>query len=210
LKCNHWAAWDRHSGGKPGYSWLSFRHAKGARSPARRRSHVMSCMVVSVVAALLSGCSNPPPAPAVYKMGDRVEAGPFTYNVFEAEWKAQIGAGERATLPAHRFLLVHFTVTNGGGAPISIPQFTLTDDGGHTYNETFVGADIPSLLGPVRSVKPTETLDGRVLFDVEPKSYKLKLDDVSGAGKSAMVEMPLEFAAPGGISAGSEVPVPAK
>ena len=150
-------------------------------------------MAISITLALLIGCSKPP-KPAVYKMGERVEAGPLTYNVFEADWKTQIGSGVGASVPEHRFLVVHLSVTNGGAEAVSLPPLTLVDDSGQAYNEAAVAADVPALLGLVRSLKPVDTLDGRVLFDVEPKSYKLKLDDVSGSGKFAMVEMPLQFA----------------
>ena len=43
------------------------------------------------------------------------------------------------------------------------------------------------------NVKPADTLEGRILFDVAPKSYKLRLDDGSISGRMAMVEMPLQF-----------------
>jgi hypothetical protein len=122
-------------------------------------------------------------------MGDRVETGSMTYNVFEAEWKTQIGTGQQATVPAHRFLVVHISATNGGADPVSLPALTLTDDSGELYNEAVAPGEVPALLGLVRSLKPADTLDGRVVFDVEPKSYKLKLDDPSGAGKSPMVEI---------------------
>jgi len=49
-------------------------------------------------------------------------------------------------------------------------------------------------MGMIRKLKPADTLDGVILFDVDPKSYKLKLDDGSGASL-AMVELPLQFEA---------------
>ena len=126
-------------------------------------------------------------------MGDRVESGPLIYSVLEAEWRTQLEAGGQPQLPTHRFLLVHITVTNSGAETMSMPAMTIVDDGGQSYSEAATGADIPAPLGVARNLKPAETLDGRVLFDVEPKSYKLKLEDVSGSGKSALVDMPLQF-----------------
>ena len=147
-----------------------------------------------VLLAVLTGCSKPAPPALVYKMGERVEAGPITYNVFEAEWKTQLGTGQQASVPAHRYLVVHLSATNGGAETVSLPPLMLTDDSGQIYGEAPIAGDIPAALGLVRTLKPADTLDGRVLFDVDPKSYKLKLDDPSGAGKSAMVEIALQFA----------------
>jgi hypothetical protein len=42
-------------------------------------------------------------------------------------------------------------------------------------------------------VKPADTLEGNAVFDVEPKSYKLKLDDGSDSGMVVMIELPLQF-----------------
>jgi hypothetical protein len=173
----------------------------------------MTIVWAGVVAALalLTGCSKPAPPQVVHKLGDRVESGPLIYTVFEAEWTAQIGSGEHATVPAHRFLVVHLSVTNSGTEAVSIPSLTLVDDAGQPSSEAVVGADLPALLGLSRTIKPVETRDGRVLFDVEPKSYKLKLDDVSDSGKSALVEMPLHFAlTPSGIAGGTATQVPPK
>ena len=54
------------------------------------------------------------------------------------------------------------------------------------------GQGIANWLGMIRKMKPGDTLDGSILFDVDPKSYKLKLDDGSG-GAQWMVELPLQF-----------------
>jgi hypothetical protein len=171
---------------------------------------MMQAAIITAL-ALLTGCSKPAPPPVLHKLGDRVESGPLIYTVFEAEWTAQIGSGERATVPAHRFLIVHFSVTNSGTEPVSIPSLTLVDDAGQASSEAIVGADVPALLGLSRTVKPVETRDARVLFDVEPKSYKLKLDDVLDSGKSALVEMPLQFAlTPSGVAGGTASETPAK
>jgi hypothetical protein len=57
------------------------------------------------------------------------------------------------------------------------------------------GQGIPQWVGMIRNVKPANTLEGYALFDVEPKSYQLKLDDGSESGKVTLVDLPLQFEA---------------
>jgi hypothetical protein len=140
-----------------------------------------------------TACLNPAPPVNVYRMGEKVQVGPLIYNVFETKWQAQIGEGAQARTPAHRFLIMRLTVVNSGAEELSVPPFKLTDESGRIYEESMEGQGIPSWLGMIRNLKPADSLDGNVVFDVEPKSYKLKLDDGSESGKVQMVELPLQF-----------------
>jgi hypothetical protein len=126
-------------------------------------------------------------------MGERVQAGQLIYNVFSTEWQAQIGEGQQARTPAHRFMIMHLTVVNSGAEPVTVPSFKLTDESGGIYSESMEGQGVPLWLGLIRRVKPADTLEGNAVFDVEPKSYKLKLDDGSESGIVAMVDLPLRF-----------------
>ena len=137
-------------------------------------------------------CMRPAPV-NVYRMGEKVQAGQLIYNVFETKWQAQIGEGQQARTPVHRFLLMHLTVVNSGGEPVSVPSFRLTDESGQIYPKSMEGQGIPLWLGMIRRVKPADTLEGNAVFDVEPKSYKLKLDDGSDSGMVVMVDLPLQF-----------------
>ena len=76
---------------------------------------------------------------------------------------------------------------------LSVPPLKLTDESGRIYNESMEGQGIPLWLGMIRNLKPADTLEGNAVFDVEAKSYKLKLDDGSESGTVVMVELPLEF-----------------
>jgi hypothetical protein len=149
-------------------------------------------LAILTVVASQTACLKPPPT-NVYRMGEKVQAGPLIYNVFETRWQAQIGEGQQARTPAHRFLIMHLTVVNSGAETFSVPPFKLTDDSGRIYDESMEGQGIPSWLGMIRKVKPADTLDGNAVFDVEPKSYKLKLDDGSESGRVMMVDLPLQF-----------------
>jgi hypothetical protein len=140
-----------------------------------------------------TACVKPPPRVQVFRMGERVQVGPLIYNVFEADWRPQLGEGPLARRPARRFLIVHLSVTNSGAETLSAPALKLLDDAGSVYSESIDGQNVPSWWGLIRKVKPADTLEGNILFDVDPKSYKLKLDDDSDPDRKAMVEMPLRF-----------------
>jgi len=119
--------------------------------------------------------------------------GPLIYNVFEADWRAHLGEGAQLRLPARRFLILHLSVTNGGAETVSLPGLSLIDSTGRLYSESIDGQNVPSWLGLIRALKPAGTLEGNILFDVEPKSYNLKLNDDTDPGPLAVVEMPLRF-----------------
>ncbi|HTM47481.1 MAG TPA: DUF4352 domain-containing protein [Bryobacteraceae bacterium] len=154
---------------------------------------VLGCLFILTVAASQTGCVSPAPPVHLYQIGDRVELGSVVYNVLEADWRPQLSEAAMVRFPAHRFLVVRLSVTNGGGQPVSIPSFKLVDDGGRVFDESFDGQFVPSWLGLMRKVKPVETLVGNILFDVDAKSYKLKLNDDGDSGQPALVEMPLRF-----------------
>jgi hypothetical protein len=143
--------------------------------------------------ATQTACEKHAPPVNVYRMGEKVQVGPLIYNVFETKWQAQLGEGSQARTPAHRFLLLHLTVVNSGAETIPVPAFKLAGDDGQTYNESMEGQDVQRWLGMIRNLKPADTLEGNVLFDVEAKSYRLKLDDGADSGKIVMVELPLQF-----------------
>jgi hypothetical protein len=125
-------------------------------------------------------------------MGERVQVGPLFYNVLETKWRAQIGDGAVERVPERRFLLIRVTVINSGTQEITLPNLTVVDQAGKAFDETMDGRAIPQWLGMIRRLKPADMLDGTILFDVEPKSYKLRLDDGSGV-LSSMVDLPLQF-----------------
>jgi hypothetical protein len=145
---------------------------------------------LGTLAILVSQMACMRPAPVnVYRMGEKVQAGPLIYNVFETKWQPQIG--ERT--PVHRFLIMHLTIVNSGAEPVSVPSFKLIDESGQIYPESMEGQGIPLWLGMIRRVKPADTLEGNAVFDVDPKSYKLKLDDGSDTGMVVMIDLPLQF-----------------
>ncbi len=90
-------------------------------------------------ASLLSGaaCSTRQLIPpAEYKVGERVPLGSLTYNVIETSWASQLGTLPMARLPERNFLLVHLSVTNGGGQTASIPFLSVENSRGDHFPES--------------------------------------------------------------------------
>lgn len=142
----------------------------------------------------LGGCSQArrEPSLATFPIGAQVNAPPLVYTIVDANWAAELPMPEGPRLPKNRFLLVTLTVTNSGGAEAGIPLLSLVDSRGATYLEEQKGDGVDQWLGFLRVMKPAESDQGRILFDVPPGAYKLR---VSSGGdpeteKAALVEIP--------------------
>ena len=143
-----------------------------------------------------------PPEAQLHRMGERVTVGSLIYNVFEDQWKPQLGQGADARVPKDRFFLLRLSVVNGGSTDLMVPALTLVDDGGQTYPELSNGDGVPEWTGYLRRVKPAETLQGNVVFDVPPKHYRLRVADETSQ-KTRDIDIPLNFA-----SENPDIPTP--
>jgi hypothetical protein len=142
------------------------------------------------------GCSRSTPVQAAgYNMGDTVQVGPLIYHVTEANWKTELGEFPSVRMPERRFLLIHLTVTNSGGETFTIPQAEVQNSKGETFQELTDGTGVPEWLGLLRSVKPAETEQGVIAFDVPANAYRLRLTDGADIEHSrvAYVAIPLSF-----------------
>jgi hypothetical protein len=131
-------------------------------------------------------------------MGEPVKTGPLVYTVLDTEWLEQIGDPGAPRLPHDHFLSVRISVTNNGATTSGVPPLTVAGGGGVRYSEITDVTGIPEWLGNLRSVKPAETLHGRILFDAPTGDYRLKVADDAdpGSRSSATIEMPLELTRP--------------
>jgi len=157
---------------------------------------------VLTVATLIS-CSSSAGGNSVipqYAMGERAQAGPVIYTIFEDRWMPQLGAAASPRIPANRFLVLRVSMVNSGGNDAMAPPFTLIDDNGQRYPELSDGDGVPQWAGYIRKIKPADTLTGNVVFDVAPRHYKVELTDETEE-KKAMVDIPLSFSQ-------DQVPVP--
>src|ERR1022692_2133041 len=150
-------------------------------------------LVFAVPALLLTSCGGSlQKSNKVYEMGSRVEVGHLIYTIFETEWLPQIGAGDTARVPKNRFFLIRLSAVNSGSEELDVPNVTLVDDRGQTVDEMQEGDQGRQWIGFVRKVKPADSISGNVVFDAEPKHYRLKVTDENGE-KPALVDIPLNF-----------------
>jgi len=163
---------------------------------------------------LVGGCSQKKPAAnqgdPTFPMGSQVAVGSLIYTVIDSEWRDHLQA-ESERVPKHRFLLLTVSVTNSGGADAGVPLLTLEDEKGNTYMEEEKGDGVDQWLGYFRLVKPGSTEQGKILFDVAPAAYKLRV--TSGGDpeqeRTSLVEIPLKVdAAPSPTSGAPAEPVP--
>jgi hypothetical protein len=144
---------------------------------------------------LLAGCQQQQRSNLKYEMGERVENGPFIYVVVESVWRNELGEGYQNRAPKNRFLTLTLSVTNTGGSEGSVPMLALEGADGQLYQELTDGSGVASWLGILRSIKPAETLQGRIIFDVPLGAYRLRLPDGADSGyeKYSWVTIPLNL-----------------
>ncbi len=157
--------------------------------------------VALALCGFLGGCSSPQTSQRdtkVYQMGESVKTGPLIYTVLDTEWFDQLGDPAAPRLPRNHFLAVRFSVTNAGSLSSGIPPLSVVDSQRVTYDELNEANALPEWLGYIRTVKPAETLHGRILFDVPTGDYRLKVtDDADPENRtSATIQMPLELIRP--------------
>jgi len=127
-----------------------------------------------------------------YQMGEKVSLGPFVYTVFETQWLTQMGEEPALRIPQHRFFLVRASVVNSGSTELTAPNVSIVDDSGKVYEELVNGEGAPEWIGYLRQLKPAESAQGNLLFDVPPRHYKLRAADETGE-RIALIDIPLSF-----------------
>lgn len=149
--------------------------------------------LILALAAILTACIQPQRKAQQYQMGDRVQVASMIYTVIEASWKQEMGDGPDRLLPKHRFYVIRLSAMNGGTNEASVPSLKLVSPSGEMLDETPEVRDLPQWLGLIRTVKPAETLEGSVVFDVEPRVYDLRIADPYEDSEMALVKLPLRF-----------------
>jgi Domain of unknown function (DUF4352) len=148
----------------------------------------------AVIAALsLYGCGDSAgPRLRTYPLGDKVTVGHIIYTGFETQWLTQIPQDPTPRIPQNRFLLVRLSAGNSGGGNLIVPNMTLEDDQGKTYEELSNGEGVAQWIGFLRQVKPADSIQGNVVFDAPPAHYKLRVTD-EDAENAALIDLPLSF-----------------
>jgi hypothetical protein len=166
---------------------------------------------LAAMAILSTGCgAGRSAAQKSGKMGDRMQVGPLIYTVLDSEWKTSLGESAETKYPKSRFLILRLSVTNSGVSECAIPSLTLEDAAGNRYQEGVDGQAIPEWLAVLRRVKPAETEQGRIYFDVPTGAYKLRVTDDADPeqAKVAWIEIPFHVEQEGAVPMPS-LPVPA-
>jgi len=150
--------------------------------------------LLALAVSLLPGCRNLAATHAEYQMGDKVPAGPLTYNVVEKVWRSQLGESFQMRMPENRFLLITLAAANGGSGEVSLPLLQLEASDGKIYKEVETGEGVENWFGLVRTLPPGQTQQGVILFDVPLASYRLRLSDGDSAtGRYTYVQIPLQI-----------------
>jgi len=160
------------------------------------RTTPAAALVLLALCGVGSGCSSHKASTdrRIYQMGERVQVGPLIYTVLESEWQDELGEGLTARTPQNRFLVIRLSVTNSGVKDSGIPPLALLAARGQTYPELNNGEGVSQWLGYLRSLKPSATEHGRVLFDVPSSSYRLRVSNEAEPEqeKTALIEIPFQ------------------
>ena len=164
-------------------------------TPARVKCASLAILLLGTMIAS-SGCSRGKDASHIgtFRMGERVQAGQLIYTVLESDWKTQLDGNGRA--PQHRFLFLRVSITNSGGSKISAPAFTLQATDGKAYEEVAEGLEgVNNWLNILRTIEPSQTETGWVIFDAPVAAYKLVMSDGGdiGSEKHAYVDIPVDL-----------------
>jgi hypothetical protein len=145
----------------------------------------------------LSACGDAKSAAEsrVYQMGERVDVGGVVYTILETEWRASIGDGPDQMVPKNRFLIIRATITNGTGSQANLPFLTLEDAKGNSIMEEQNAKALTGWLGMLRMIAPAQTEEGKMVFDVAPGNYKLRVAGGTGENEvTRLVEIPYNIA----------------
>lgn len=154
----------------------------------------VSLFPAAVIAALfLSACgSRTGPPIHTFAMGDKVQVGHLVYMAFETQWLTQIPQDPTPRVPQNRFFLVRISAVNSGAGDLIIPNVTLQDDHGKTYEELSNGDGVPQWIGYLRQAHPADSVQGYVVFDAPPAHYKMRVTD-ENSEQAALIDIPLSF-----------------
>jgi hypothetical protein len=146
-----------------------------------------------LVALLLSACAQKAPPPQIFQPGERVQVARVIYTVTDTKWLTQIGAGPDSKKPSNHYAVIHLTAVNSGGSDAYIPTLHLEAADGRTIPEVSDAPGLDNWIGVVRRIKPADSMEGTVAFDVPPGKYRLRIAEDAESPQVAFVALPLRF-----------------
>ncbi len=134
---------------------------------------------VVILGLFASSCRDNVKEPLVgtFNMGERAQVGQLIYTVFDTRWAISLGEQPTPRIPTNRYLILNLSIVNGGSQASNVPTFSLVDDSGQTYQELDNGEGVPNWIGVVRRVRPADSIQGTIVFDVPQKQFKLRASD---------------------------------
>jgi Domain of unknown function (DUF4352) len=154
-----------------------------------------SVILITIVALFAVSCRDSETPKAIslgtFNMGEKAQVGPITYTVFDTKWELSLGEQPTPRIPTNRFFILNISAVNTAGTAVSIPTFSLVGDNGQVYSELDNGEGMKNWLGFVRRVRPAESAQGAIAFDVPQKHFKLRVADEED--HFAMIDIPLSL-----------------
>ena len=155
--------------------------------------------IISLFLIVFAGCSSRKgDSGKTFGMGEAANAGMLTYTVVESEWKQTLDGTSGLRLPKNQFLLLNLSITSRADGEVGVPLLSLIGENGAEFREEDKGEGVSQWLGLLRRLAPIETMTGRIVFDVPPGGYKLRISS-GGAAETettALVDIPYHADAP--------------
>ena len=148
-------------------------------------SNVRFCVAGIVLTSMLAsqGCTGRggETGATVHQMGERVQTGALIYTVLEVEWLSQLGSENPKSpqVPENKFAVIRLTITNSGNREISLPLLQIEDEKGNQYMELAEVEGVDEWLAVLREISPAETLQGKIVFELKPRNYRLRLTNAA-------------------------------
>lgn len=165
--------------------------------------HLSILTAVALLASCLScGSEFVAPTAKVFRMGDRATAGSVTYVGLSADYRTEL-PGAKDPLK-NRYLVILLSATNGSGQEVTLPHTRLIGADGAEIPEVTEIDGFPQWLGILRTIAPSSTEQGYVVFDVPVGAYKLQVSSGGDPEKEqiAHIEIPTKLvpSSPGSVS----------
>ena len=158
------------------------------------RSYVAGIVLASMLVA--SGCAgrSGEVAATVHQMGEHVQTGALIYTVLEVEWLNQLGT-QSPKSPEHKFAVLRLSITNSGNREMSVPLLQIEDEKGNRQMELAEARGVEEWLGVLRTISPAETLQGKIVFDLNPQNHRLRVTNAAEPDQErfAYVTIPLRL-----------------
>jgi TonB family protein len=124
-----------------------------------------------------------------YRLGEDFSVGYWSYRVNGRRWRTVLGTDLGAETPDASFLVLDISARNDDKTPSTLPPFKLVDREGREYESSSKGEFMQGAFSLLKSLNPTVSSRGLIVFDVPPGDYVLKASGGFESGKYALVAL---------------------